>query len=406
MTDSDVETRQRLIAELDRTISAHDGILQLEPALVARDWLPPGRRLGLAEDAYDVGERGFICERWLASTTHADNAVGPPDEGISYVRSADGGRLNLEDLVAAAPEAILGSEYARTHGGLGRLAKVYDFGARIPYHIHPPQEQASKVGRRSKDEAYYFPPGTDMGPHPETFFGVHPHMSSAASGEALLEELVRWDSDEILRFARGYVQVPEDGFFIPSGILHAPGTAVTIELQEDSDTLAMFQALNAGTIISKELLFKDVSAEDRAAKGEAAVLEWVDWDLNADPYFYENRHIAPRVFREEDGAVEAWVFYGSTKFSGKRLVLQPGAACTATERGVFNLLVWRGEGTVGGQAVRGGHPGEDELLVVHDRAVRPLEYVNTGTEDLLVVKFFGPDLNPDSPTVPPYRAGR
>ena len=30
------------------------------------------------------------------------------------------------------------------------------------------------VGRHSKDEAYYFPPGVDMGPHPETFLGVHP----------------------------------------------------------------------------------------------------------------------------------------------------------------------------------------------------------------------------------------
>jgi hypothetical protein len=64
---------------LDRMLAHSDGILRLEPTWVARDFLPPGRRLGLPEDAYDVGDRGFVCERWLGSTTKADNRVGPPD---------------------------------------------------------------------------------------------------------------------------------------------------------------------------------------------------------------------------------------------------------------------------------------------------------------------------------------
>ena len=389
---------------LEETVSAGDGILQLEPAFVARDWLPPGRRLGLREEEYAVGERGFICERWLASTTKADNAVGPDDEGISAIRTSEGRLLNLRDAVAQAPELVMGTAYARTHAGLGRLAKIFDFGARIPYHIHPPAEHARRVGRSPKDEAYYFPSGVDMGPHPETFFGVHPSMADGSAAAGMLAELKAWNSDDILRFARGYVQMPEDGFFIPSGILHAPGTALTIELQEDSDTLAMFQALNAGAVISKELLFKDVSDSARAAQGEAAVLDWVDWEANGDPYFYENRHIAPRVFHQGDGVTEAWIFYGSSKFCGKRLLVEPGGRYACTEPGVFNLLVWRGTGEIGGLAVRGGEPGRDELLVVHDRAVQPLEYVNTGDETLVVIKFFGPDLHPDAPVLPPVTA--
>ena len=50
---------------LDRALSETDGILRLEPAWVARDFLPPGKRLGLPDDAYDLGERGAMCERWL-----------------------------------------------------------------------------------------------------------------------------------------------------------------------------------------------------------------------------------------------------------------------------------------------------------------------------------------------------
>ncbi len=41
-------------------LAENDGILGLEPAWVARDWLPPGRRLGLSEEEYDLGERGYL----------------------------------------------------------------------------------------------------------------------------------------------------------------------------------------------------------------------------------------------------------------------------------------------------------------------------------------------------------
>ncbi len=355
--------------------------------------------MGLTEDEYDVGERGFICERWLASVTHADNRIGPEDEGISHIRGEDGLRINLVDAIEAAGDLIMGADYAASHESLGRLAKIYDYGGRIPYHIHPPQSEADKVGRRSKDEAYYFPPDVPMGKHPETFLGFHSYIAEHRLEEALLEPMRRWDSDDILKVSKAYQQFPEEGFYIPSGILHGPGTAVTIELQEDSDTLAMFQALNNGQIIDKELLYKDVCSHDRETLAEAALMAWIDWERNGDPQFYENHHINPLEFHNSEGVSEAWIFYGGDKFSGKRLRLAPGARYTASEKGVFNILVWRGAGTIGGIEVSGGRPGRDELLVVHERALQPIEYVNTSNEDMYVIKFFGPDINDDSPKV-------
>jgi hypothetical protein len=386
-----------MLERIRKALDEHQGVLKLDAALVARDWLPPGRRLGITEEQYDVGDRGFICERWLGSTTHADNKIGPEDEGISYIRTEEGDRLNLEEVIEAAPILILGQEYSRTHTSLGRLAKIYDFGARIPYHIHPPTEQAALVGRNSKDEAYYFPPGVDMGAHPETFFGVHPYITRTASKDVLLPYLVGWKDDAILKHAFAYRQVEEEGFFIDSGILHAPGTALTIELQEDSDTLAMFQALNAGTVISKDLLYKDISDADRETLGERAALRWVDWEANGDPEFYARRHITPVPFKTDDGVDESWIFCGTKKFSGKRLRLAPGARVTDVEKGVYNILVWRGRGTVAGVPVQGGVLGEDELLLTHDAATMPHEIVNTGDEELFVIKFFGPDINDDAP---------
>ena len=86
-----------------------------------------------------------------------------------------------------------------------------------------------------------------MGPHPEAFLGLQPQMAEPANHERLLPYLVDWDSDLILQHSVAYLQVAEQGFHIPSGVLHAPGSALTIELQEDSDVFAMLQALNAGT---------------------------------------------------------------------------------------------------------------------------------------------------------------
>ena len=97
---------------VERALADGAGILRLEAAWVAREWLPPGRRLGLPEESLDVGERGFICERWLGSTTKADNRVGPDDEGLSYLALDAERRITLREAVQQAPNAIMGAEYA------------------------------------------------------------------------------------------------------------------------------------------------------------------------------------------------------------------------------------------------------------------------------------------------------
>lgn len=389
---------------LEEFIARQDGILRLQPAWVARDFLPPGRRLGLPAEQYSLGARGGICERWLASTTRADNRVSVPNEGLSLLAHPGLEQVTLKTAVETAGAAILGNAYARRHAGLGRLAKIFDYAERLPYHLHQMQVHARRVGCNSKEEAYYFPEEVPLGKNPTTFFGVHPYIAREQRHEILLPHLEAWEDDRILRHARGFQQVPGDGFHIPAGTLHAPGTALTIELQEDSDVFAMLQARVGEHMISKELLFKDVSAQDRERFGERAVLEMVNWEVSGDPWFYENRHTPPRPVEDsrQAGGAEHWIFYNTTRFSGKRLTVSPGATWTGTDRGVYSLLVWRGEGRVGGQPVAGENPALDELLICYDRAVRPLQIENTGNRDLIIFKFFGPDLNPDIPFLTPY----
>ncbi len=396
-----VDKKREIVEE---ALAKGNGILRLEPAWVARDFLPPGRRLGLKEAEYEVGERGWISERWIGSTTKADNMVGPLDEGLSYIGLEGDERITLKEAVEVAGPAIMGEEYAKTHKGLGRLAKIYDFGARIPYHLHQMKKDAALVGANPKEEAYYFPEDVPLGPHPETFFGVHPYIAEQKQYDILLPYLVEWKDDLILRHSRAYLLVPGEGFHLPSGVLHAPGSALTIELQEDSDVFAMLQALVAGKVISKELLYKDVRKEDREKHGERAILNHIDWEVSGDPYFYENRHISPQpvVGTTQEGGEEHWIYYNTSKFSGKRLVVKPGQRFTSVDKGVYNILVWRGRGRYDGHKIEAGNFGFDELLVSHAKATVPIVVENTGSEDLMVFKFFGPDINLDVPMIPRY----
>lgn len=398
---------KRLAEVLSKELRSKNGLLSLRPSWVARDFLKPGRRLGLSEKELNVGRRGFICERWLASETEADNSVKHPNEGLSFL-DIEGEEILLRDALTNCGQLLMGMRYSERHRGLDRLAKIYDFDTRIFFHYHQTTADAGKLGRNSKEESYYFPTGVDVGSHPETFFGVHPYIvEQGRQYEILLPYLQKWEGDGILSVSRAYLNVPGEGFHLQAGLLHAPGTALTIELQESSDVMGVLQAEVGGVKQSKALLYKDIPPDEVAAKGESAALDQLLWEENGDPYFYENHHTPPVDIPGTDPATgsEQWIYYDSTKYSGKRLVVKPGRKLVTKERGVHNLLVWKGKGRVEGLDVVAGDFAADELLVSFDRAVAGTTYENTGQTDLEVITFFGPDINSD---IVPYlkRYGR
>ncbi len=390
-------------------LEQNDGKLSMRPAWVARDFMPPGKRLGLTEEEYDVGERGFICERWIASETRVDNRVKMENEGLSYL-DIEGENILLIDALEVCKEEILGKEYSATHNTLGRLLKIYDFNTRIFYHMHQMDDDAKKVGMNSKEEAYHFL-DVDLGPHPETFFGVHPSIvQENKQFDIFLPYLKEWKGESILKYSRGYMNAPGEGFHLPSGILHAPGTALTLELQESSDVMAVLQAEISGLKIGKDLMAHHVSEEDKAQGEEMAVLNQIDWKACADPYFYENHHLEPTMIKEtrQDGAWEEWIWYNTTKFSGMRITVQPGKQFKSTGQGVHGFFVWRGKGLIDGYEMEGqkvtSTESRDELLITADKAKKGLIIDNIGNEDMIIYKFFGPDINIDNvPYIKQYK---
>ena len=137
-----------------------EGILRLAPTWVPRSFCIPGRRLKLhPDDYYALGaERGGIDERWLASTTMADNGPGTPhDEGLSYVIFEHGSHVEKVTLMAAIDElreALVGERIWTKYHGWPAYSKFFDNKGPLPFHIHQRDQHAKLVNKNSKPEAY------------------------------------------------------------------------------------------------------------------------------------------------------------------------------------------------------------------------------------------------------------
>jgi len=373
---------------LNRELDATNGILRLKAAFVARDFYPGLGRLGVKR--YRVGKRGWICERWIASSVRAENVYKVENEGLSFIDfSRSRVKVSFAESLELIPGRMLGEKYAKEHENrFGVLTKILDIGLPIPWHIHAREEDAKKYwNMNGKEEAYYFLDSPVRGPLPYSHIAVHPDVTR----DDLLPLLKRWNDDKVLDLSPAYRLNAGEGFHIFPGIPHAPGTALTLELQEESDVYNMLQAYCNGKILSRDIFLKGLPNEE-------AVVDLIDWEKAKDSYFYRRYHTVPeRVVGSGEGeyGVEYWVFNPNRtrRFSGKELRVPPGKTFESRENGAYAILVWRGEGRVGNLKVKAGDFRLDELFVSCEAAVEPHEITNTGKRELVLYKIFGPDVN-------------
>ncbi len=388
---------------LDAALNEGNGIFRLEPAWVPRSFCIPGRRLKLHPDDYYAygANRGGIDERWLSSTTRADNGpLTTPHEGLSFIRTADGSRLLLTEAIEMAGNEILGREVMQRHGGWRMYSKFFDNEEPLPHHVHHADAMAANVGRPGKPEAYYFPKQLNNhgGYFPYTFFGLNPGTTK----DEIKACLANWETRDngILFLSRAYKLKPGTGWDVPPGILHAPGSLLTYEPQAASDVFAMFQNVVWEAYTPKELLQKDVPADKRDDLDY--YIELLDWQLNVDPEFYEHRHMTPKPVRpveemHEDGYEELDVVYKSASFSAKELTVFPGRSVQIKDEGPYGAIVIQGHGQFGPLSVeapamiRFGQMTQDELFVTAQAAKAGVLITNTSaSDDLVVLKHFGP----------------
>jgi len=384
-----------------------EGLLRLAPCWVPRSFLVPGGRLKLhPDDLYALGaHRGGIDERWFSSTTPADNGPGTPaDEGLSYI-DHHAERALLRDAVAECGDELLGGDVMREHGGFNVLCKFFDNLGPIPHHMHQMEAHAKRVGRKGKPESYYFPPQYNFTGNlfPHTYMGLEPGTTK----EDVTGCLKRWDRGDngILDLSRAYRLEPGTGWYVDSGVLHAPGSLVTYEPQMNSDVFAMFQSMVDNRPVPWSLLVKDVPPE--LAHDLDYIVSMLDWEKNVDPEFGKHYKRLPVPVRDEaemkeSGYREVWVSYGSAYFSAKELTVLPGRAVVVADNAAYGLILTQGRGRVGRldvetpAMIRFGQMTADELFVSVGAARAGVRIANASPcENLVMLKHFGP-ANPDA----------
>jgi hypothetical protein len=400
---------------LQIALEAARGVLHLAPTWVPRSFLMPGRRLKLhPDDLYALGaRRGGIDERWFSSTTPAANEGAPPDEGLSYVVHDGAKAFTLREAIEAEKEKLIGPDIWGAYQRWPVYSKFFDNLGPIPHHMHQSNEQAALVGQQGKPESYYFPPQLNStGNHfPYTFFGLEPGTTKADIRRCL----ERWNQGDngILNFSKAYRLQPGTGWLVPPCVLHAPGSLVTFEPQWGSDVFGMYQSMVEGRAVPWDLLVKDVPKKYH--QDLDYLVGQLDWDGNVDPSFKDHHYLEPIVADGSPGKgyVDRWIVYGKVAgrelFSAKELTIEPGTRLTVKDNGAYGLIAVQGSGTINDKRlqtpamIRYGELTEDEYFVGYAAAQDGVSYENTGTEPLVILRYFGPGTNPHAPAVGTYK---
>ena len=387
-----------------------NGIVRLAPTWVPRSFCIPGRRIKLHPDDYYAlgGNRGGIDERWFSSTTPADNGpLTSPNEGLSFIVFEDGGKTEQVLLLEAVSELkgdLIGNRIWDAHQRWPMYSKFFDNKKALPFHIHHRDEDAALTGQLGKPESYYFPPQANNygGDYPYTFFGFNPGTTRDDVRECLVN-FAKGDNKITTLSTASRLEVGT-GWNIPPGVLHAPGSLCTYEPQKASDVFAMYESVTGDAVIDEKLLWKNTPSE------KMGDFEWlldiIDWDLNLDPNFVENRFMRPKPVRplaemEAEGYAENWICYKSLDYSAKELTVMPGASVTIRDNGAYGMIMMQGHGTMGvwdietPSLIRFGQLTHDEYFVSDETAQAGVKITNPSkTDPIVMLKHFGPD-NPD-----------
>ncbi|MFM7150431.1 MAG: hypothetical protein ACKO23_11360, partial [Gemmataceae bacterium] len=103
---------------------------------------------------------------------------------------------------------------------------------------------------------------------------------------------------------------------------------------------------------------------------------------------------------------------GEQLFSAKELTIHPGQTVTIKDNGAYGLVAVQGCGKIGKHnlqtpaMIRFGELTEDEYFVTHEAATQGVVFQNTGSENLVTLRYFGPEVHSDLPNVGDYKKKR
>jgi hypothetical protein len=106
--------------------------------------------------------------------------------------------------------------------------------------------------------------------------------------------------------------------------------------------------------------------------------------------------------------MDRWIVYGKVDgeqlFTAKELTVEPRARCTIKDSGAYGLITVQGKGKMNRltldcpKLIRFHELTEDEVFCTETAAKAGVTFENTSeVEPLVVLRYFGPEANPDAP---------
>jgi len=387
--------------ELLSILNKGDGILSLTPTWVPRPFNRAGKRLRLhPDDTYALGmQRGALLERWLSSITKATNKGGGEFEGMSFV-NADGNPdhvILFKDFVEELGSDLVGQELIDKYGTWPMYSKLFDYNEPLFHHIHHREEACTRIGLKPKHEHYFYPRqfNNHFGTRPTTFFGFDPSVTK----EQVRARLAMHETADsrILELSRAFALQLGTGWFVPAGVVHAPGSLCTYEPQWNSDVFASWEnVVGSGEVYDYSWLcgFLPPGKE----RDLDAILEVADWELNTIPNYRERFFRPPLSEQRGEGYSQDWICYGNNFVAAKELTVAPGASVTIKDNAAYGCILAQGRGLFGNficespTLIRYGALTADEFFVSNQRATEGVVLQNTSpVEPLVILKHFAPD---------------
>jgi len=363
-----------------------NGILRLCPNFVAYKFSKPGFRLKLhPDDYYGFGmDRGAIKERLLASVMANANYVDTGTEESS---------ITLRDVVSELGANIIGNELIEKHGTFPIHAKFFDYGEPLFHHLHLGFEAAAQVGQFGKPEAYYYPPqmNNHPGTFPHTYFGFDPSTTK----EMVKERLRDFDKMDtrITELSRAFRLELGTGWYVPPGVLHAPGSYCTYEPQWNSNSGAVYENVTAGEINAMDSIKQSCPAGKKDDMDY--IISLIDWEKNVDPHFKGKYFRPPIVCTAQETHMEQWITYNNKYFSAKELTVYPGQTITVKDEAAYGCVFVQGHGKFGvfdaetPTMIRFGQRTADEYFVSEQAAKKGVIISNPSEfEPIVVLKHF------------------
>lgn len=382
------------------TLKEGEGIFRMVPNFIPVKFGVPGRRLKIHPNDYFAygAESGTIMERWFCSLNGA-RTKNPkrPDQGLSYVVAKDGQRFLLRDAAAELKEELIGQELQEKYGTFPVFAKFFDYETPLYFHFHPQTPVAKRVGCEAKPECYYFPPQLNnySGRRPSTYIGFNPEVTKEEVRECIAH-FGDYDT-HITRLSRAFELEVGTGWYVPAGVLHAPGSLLTYEPQWGTDLNCVLENVVCGEVFAERYM-TDICPEDEENKVDY-IMDAIDWETNFDPEFKKHYFRPPvELPAEQDGLTEKWVCYGNDYITSKEVTVLPGKEVVLKDRAAYGCVIVQGFGKFGtfdAEAVnlmRVGDQTADEYFVSKDRAQQGVRIVNHSTvEPMVILQHFGPD---------------